>query len=52
MFTMKVIEFLVNPTITTQLSDFETMKNFTKETDAPIVIDDLLRQAGWDPADK
>jgi type I restriction enzyme R subunit len=24
----------------------------TKETDARIIIDDLLRQAGWDPADK
>ena len=28
------------------------MKNFTKETDARIIIDDELRQAGWDPADK
>ena len=28
------------------------MKNFTSEADARIVIDDLLRQAGWDPADK
>lgn len=28
------------------------MKDFSKETDARIVIDDLLRQAGWDPADK
>jgi len=28
------------------------MKSFTKETDARIVIDDLLRQARWDPADK
>jgi len=24
----------------------------TKETDARILIDDQLRQAGWDPADK
>lgn len=28
------------------------MQDFTKETDARIIIDDLLRQAGWDPADK
>ena len=28
------------------------MKNFTSEADARIVIDDFLRQAGWDPADK
>jgi hypothetical protein len=28
------------------------VKDFKKETDARIVIDDLLRQAGWDPADK
>lgn len=28
------------------------MKDFSKEADARIVIDDLLRQAGWDPADK
>lgn len=28
------------------------MKAFWKETDARIIIDDLLRQAGWDPADK
>ncbi|MGV8118316.1 MAG: DEAD/DEAH box helicase family protein [Candidatus Xenobiia bacterium LiM19] len=28
------------------------MKDFTKETDARIVIDDLLRQALWDPSDK
>lgn len=28
------------------------MKDATKETDARIVIDDWLRQAGWDPADK
>ncbi len=28
------------------------MKDFTKETDARIIIDDLLRKAGWDPADK
>ena len=27
-------------------------KDTTKETDARIVIDDWLRQAGWDPADK
>jgi len=25
------------------------VKDYTKETDARIVIDDLLRQAGWDP---
>jgi len=28
------------------------LKDFTKETDARIIIDDLLRQAGWDPSDK
>jgi type I restriction enzyme, R subunit len=28
------------------------VKDFSKETDTRIVIDDLLRQAGWDPADK
>ena len=28
------------------------MKDFSKETDARIIIDDLLRQAGWEPADK
>ena len=28
------------------------MSDGYKETDARIVIDDLLRQAGWDPADK
>jgi type I restriction enzyme R subunit len=28
------------------------VKDTTKETDARIVIDDWLRQAGWDPADK
>jgi type I restriction enzyme R subunit len=28
------------------------MKGYTKETDARIIIDDLLRQASWDPADK
>jgi type I restriction enzyme R subunit len=28
------------------------MKDFTKETDARIVIDDLLHKAGWDSADK
>jgi len=28
------------------------LKDFSKETDARIVIDDLLRQAGWDPTDK
>lgn len=28
------------------------MKNYSTEADARIVIDDLLRQAGWDPADK
>jgi type I restriction enzyme R subunit len=28
------------------------LKDFSKETDARIVIDDLLRQAGWDPSDK
>ncbi len=28
------------------------MKDFTKETDARIIIDDLLRHAGWNPADK
>ena len=28
------------------------MQDFTTEADARIVIDDLLRQANWDPADK
>lgn len=28
------------------------MKDYQTEADARIVIDDLLRQAGWDPADK
>ena len=28
------------------------MKDFSKETDTRIIIDDLLRLAGWDPADK
>jgi type I restriction enzyme R subunit len=28
------------------------VQDFTKETDARIIIDELLRQAGWDPADK
>lgn len=28
------------------------MKDFSTETDARIIIDDLLRQAGWGPADK
>ena len=28
------------------------MKEYTKETDARIIIDDLLRKAGWDPIDK
>lgn len=28
------------------------MADYLKETDARIVIDELLRQAGWDPADK
>lgn len=28
------------------------MRDFSTEADARIVIDDLLRQAGWDPADK
>jgi len=28
------------------------VKDYTKETDARIVIDDLLRQVGWDHADK
>lgn len=28
------------------------MKNHSSEADARIVIDDLLRQAGWDPSDK
>lgn len=28
------------------------MKDLSKETDARIVIDELLRQAGWDPTDK
>ena len=28
------------------------MKDHSTEADARIVVDDLLRQAGWDPADK
>ncbi|NMA48037.1 MAG: restriction endonuclease subunit R, partial [Lentisphaerae bacterium] len=28
------------------------MKDYTTEADARILVDDLLRQAGWDPADK
>lgn len=28
------------------------VKDYSTEADARIVIDDLLRQAGWDPADK
>lgn len=32
--------------------DRESVQDFTKETDARIVIDDQLRQAGWDPTDK
>jgi len=28
------------------------LKDYSTEADARIVIDDLLRQAGWDPADK
>lgn len=28
------------------------VKDFSKEADARIIIDDLLRQADWDPADK
>jgi len=28
------------------------VKEYSTEADARIVIDDLLRQAGWDPADK
>ena len=28
------------------------MRNHSTEADARIVVDDLLRQAGWDPADK
>lgn len=28
------------------------MKDYTTEADARIIIDDMLRQAGWDPADK
>lgn len=28
------------------------MADYLKESDARIVIDELLRQAGWDPADK
>ena len=28
------------------------MKDYSKESDARIVIDELLRQAKWDPADK
>ena len=28
------------------------MQNHSTEADARIIIDDLLRQAGWDPADR
>ena len=28
------------------------MKDYTTEADARIIIDDMLRQAGWDPSDK
>ncbi|MCZ6673006.1 MAG: DEAD/DEAH box helicase family protein, partial [Verrucomicrobia bacterium] len=28
------------------------MSDFSKETDARILIDEMLRQAGWDPSDK
>lgn len=28
------------------------MSDYSKESDARIIIDDLLRQTGWDPADK
>lgn len=28
------------------------MKDSTKETDARIIIDDLLKKVGWDPSDK
>ena len=28
------------------------MRDYSTEADARIVIDDLLRQAGWNPADK
>ena len=28
------------------------VRDTTRESDARIVIDDLLRQAGWDPSDK
>ncbi|HXF91422.1 MAG TPA: hypothetical protein VNK46_01600 [Nitrospiraceae bacterium] len=28
------------------------MPDLTKETDARILINDLLRQAGWEPSDK
>jgi type I restriction enzyme R subunit len=28
------------------------VQDYTRETDARILIDDFLRQAGWDPADK
>ena len=28
------------------------VKDYSRETDARILIDDFLRQAGWDPADK
>ncbi|MBI2193594.1 MAG: DEAD/DEAH box helicase family protein [Planctomycetes bacterium] len=28
------------------------MKDFSSEADARIIIDDLLKQAGWDPSDK
>jgi len=28
------------------------VKNFSSEADARIIIDELLRQAGWDPSDK
>src|SRR5713101_2334429 len=33
-------------------ADEAHMADYLKETDARIAIDELLRQSGWDPADK
>lgn len=46
---------LVRPnwrSISPDTRDHSPLKDYTKETDARIVIDDLLRQAEWDPTDK
>jgi type I site-specific restriction endonuclease len=40
------------PLVERETRDEVCVKDFSKETDARIVIDGLLRQAGWEPADK